>query len=352
MATIALEGVEKKFGTTVVVDGLSLQIGQGELVALVGPSGCGKTTTLRMIAGLTETSSGVIRFDDRDVTDLPTYRRNTGIVFQGYALFPHMSVADNVAFGLQMRSVGRDATARMVREALALVRLEEYSERFPRQLSGGQQQRVALARAVAIKPDVLLLDEPLSALDAKLRAEVRFEIKRLQSSLNLTTVFVTHDQEEAVSIADRVVVMNAGRVEQVGTPRDVYERPATRFVANFIGLSNFIAGCDEGGGRFRSRTGHLLRYEVDRVAVGAEALAIRPEMIDLGDPPDGSQHNQLVGTIDAVTYLGPVTDLEVLLDSGERLHVHRSNKQPGYVEQFRRGARLNLHWPPSASLPV
>jgi len=352
MATISLEGVDKKYGASLAVDGLSLRIGQGELVALVGPSGCGKTTTLRMIAGLAEASAGVIRFDDRDVTHLPTYHRNTGIVFQGYALFPHMTVADNVAFGLQMRRVGRSEAQRLVHEALAMVRLEDYAERLPRQLSGGQQQRVALARAIVIKPDVLLLDEPLSALDAKLRVEVRTEIRRLQSSLNLTTIFVTHDQEEAVGIADRIVVMNAGKVEQVGTPREVYERPANRFVASFIGLSNFIAGRDEGGGTFLSRAGELLKYEPDRIRGPVEALVIRPEMIELGAAPAGSQCNELAGSIDTVTYLGPLTDLELLLDSGEKIHIHRSNRTPGYVEQFRRGERLVVHWPPSASLPV
>jgi len=352
MATISLEGVDKKYDAGLAVDGLSLRIGQGELVALVGPSGCGKTTTLRMIAGLAEASAGVIRFDDRDVTHLPTYHRNTGIVFQGYALFPHMTVADNVAFGLQMRRVGRSEAQRLVHEALAMVRLEDYAERLPRQLSGGQQQRVALARAIVIKPDVLLLDEPLSALDAKLRVEVRTEIRRLQSSLNLTTIFVTHDQEEAVGIADRIVVMNAGKVEQVGTPREVYERPANRFVASFIGLSNFIAGRDEGGGTFLSRAGELLKYEPDRIRGPVEALVIRPEMIELGAAPAGSQCNELAGSIDTVTYLGPLTDLELLLDSGEKIHIHRSNRTPGYVEQFRRGERLVVHWPPSASLPV
>lgn len=352
MATITLERVDKKYGAGFAVDGLSLRIEQGELVALVGPSGCGKTTTLRMIAGLTEASDGVIRFDDRDVTNLPTYRRNTGIVFQGYALFPHMTVADNIAFGLQMRRIKRPDAASLVREALALVQLEDYAERYPRQLSGGQQQRVALARAIVIKPDVLLLDEPLSALDAKLRVEVRTEIRRLQSSLNLTTIFVTHDQEEAVGIADRIVVMNAGKVEQVGTPRDVYERPANRFVANFIGLSNFITGRDEGGGYFRNQAGQLLRFEADRISGPAEALVVRPEMIELGAAPSGSPHNELECTIDTITYLEAVTDLELLLDSGERVHVHRSNRTPGYVEQFRRGEKLTVHWPPSASLPI
>jgi putative spermidine/putrescine transport system ATP-binding protein len=225
MADIALSHVTKKYGRHVTVNDVSLDIAQGELVALVGPSGCGKTTTLRMIAGLTEMSSGRILFDSRDVSGLPTYRRNTGIVFQGYALFPHMTVADNVAFGLQMRGIPASEVAQRVADALAMVRLAPYADRLPRELSGGQQQRVALARAFAIKPDALLLDEPLSALDAKLRQEVRVEIRRLQQSLGLTTVFVTHDQEEAVSIADRIVVMNAGRIEQVGTPQQVYENP-------------------------------------------------------------------------------------------------------------------------------
>src|SRR5258708_1846473 len=259
MADIALRHVTKRFGPVLSVDDVSLDIAQGELVAFVGPSGCGKTTTLRMIAGLADISGGSILFDGRDVSDLPTYHRNTGIVFQGYALFPHMTVAGNVAFGLDMRGIRGPESKQRVDEALCMVQLDQYAHRLPRELSGGQQQRVALARAIAIKPDALLLDEPLSALDAKLRQEVRKEIRRLQQSLGLTTVFVTHDQEEAVSIADRIVVMNAGKIEQVGSPQDVYEKPATRFVAEFIGLSNFIAGKVEEG-QFRTRGGALLKY--------------------------------------------------------------------------------------------
>ncbi|MDQ8732330.1 ABC transporter ATP-binding protein [Bradyrhizobium sp. LHD-71] len=347
MATIALRHVTKRYHHTPSVDDISLDIAQGELVAFVGPSGCGKTTTLRMIAGLTDVTSGSILFDGRDVSDLPTYRRNTGIVFQGYALFPHMTVAENVAFGLQMRRVRGTAMAERVNDALAMVRLEDYAHRLPREMSGGQQQRVALARAIAIKPDALLLDEPLSALDAKLRQEVRDEIRRLQRSLGLTTVFVTHDQEEAVSIADRIVVMNAGKIEQVGSPQEVYEKPATRFVAQFIGLSNFLSGEVEAPGRFRIRGGGLLTYGDGKVNGGRQDLIVRPEKIELGAKPDQGL-NHLEGVIDSVTYLGPLTEVRVRLASGEKLVAHRQNRRLGELETFQPGQPTTIAWAPEA----
>jgi putative spermidine/putrescine transport system ATP-binding protein len=346
MATIALRHVTKKYDHTASVDDISLDIAQGELIAFVGPSGCGKTTTLRMIAGLADITSGSILFDGRDVSDLPTYRRNTGMVFQGYALFPHMTVAENVAFGLQMRGIRGPAMAERVNEALAMVRLDDYARRFPREMSGGQQQRVALARAIAIKPDALLLDEPLSALDAKLRQDVRDEIRRLQRSLGLTTVFVTHDQEEAVSIADRIVVMNAGKIEQVGTPQDVYEKPATRFVAQFIGLSNFLPGEVEAPGRFRIRDGSLLQYNDGKVNGGKQDLVVRPEKIELGAGAEGL--NRLEGVVDSVTYLGPLTEICVRLSSGEKLMAHRQNRRLGELDTLRPGQPTTIAWAPEA----
>jgi putative spermidine/putrescine transport system ATP-binding protein len=347
MATIALRHVTKRFGQTLSVDDVSLDIAQGELIAFVGPSGCGKTTTLRMIAGLTDITSGAILFDSRDVSNLPTYLRNTGMVFQGYALFPHMTVAENVAFGLQMRGIRGPAMDERVNEALAMVRLEAYARRLPREMSGGQQQRVALARAIAIKPDALLLDEPLSALDAKLRQDVRDEIRRLQRSLGLTTVFVTHDQEEAVSIADRIVVMNAGKIEQVGSPQDVYEKPATRFVAQFIGLSNFLPGEVEAPGRFRTRDGSLLKYGDGKVSSGKQDLVVRPEKIELG-AGTGEGLNRLEGVIDSVTYLGPLTEVCVRLAGGEKLMAHRQNRRLGELETLRPGQPTTIAWAPEA----
>src|SRR3954449_7759480 len=269
MARLELIDLSKRYGDQIAVAGATLDVADGEFLVLLGPSGCGKTTTLRMIAGLIEPSGGAARIGGTDVTYLPPWRRNTGMVFQSYALFPHMAVADNVAFGLEMRKIGKSEIETRTREALRLVRLqglearrprrvprggalrlvrlEVYEARRPRQLSGGQQQRVALARALAIRPDVLLLDEPLSNLDAALRGEVAREIRLLQRQVGLTTIMVTHDQDEAMAMADRLVVMKDGTVQQVGTQEDLYERPATPFVAGFIGSSNMVAGALEGG---------------------------------------------------------------------------------------------------------
>jgi putative spermidine/putrescine transport system ATP-binding protein len=348
MANIALRHITKKYGVQLSVDDVSLDIAQGELVAFVGPSGCGKTTTLRIIAGLTDLTTGSVLFDGRDVSNLPTYQRNTGMVFQGYALFPHMTAADNVAFGLRMRGVGAAEMATRVREALAMVRLDDYASRLPHEMSGGQQQRVALARAIAIKPDALLLDEPLSALDAKLRHEVRSEIRRLQQSLGLTTVFVTHDQEEAVSIADRIVVMNGGKIEQVGSPLEVYEKPSTRFVAQFIGVSNFLSGKVEGPGQFRISDGSLLRYGNGHANGGGESLVVRPEKIEVG-AADAAGLNALQGVIDSITYLGPLTEICVRLPGGETLTAHRQNRKLGEAELLRPGEPATVAWSPEAS---
>src|SRR5436853_4503820 len=259
MARLQLTNLSKHYGDQVAVAGATLDVADGEFLVLLGPSGCGKTTTLRMIAGLVEPSGGHARIRGADITYLPPWRRNTGMVFQSYALFPHMTVADNVAFGLEMRKLAKAEIEARTREALRLVRLESYADRLPRQLSGGQQQRVALARALAIRPDVLLLDEPLSNLDAKLREEVRVEIRELQRQLNLTTVMVTHDQEEALTVADRLVVMADGEIRQIGTQRDLYERPADRFVAGFVGRSTFLHGRRTAPGDFGTVGGRQLQ---------------------------------------------------------------------------------------------
>jgi len=242
MAFLALDGLTKHFGSHVAVDRLSLEVEKGEFVSLLGPSGCGKTTTLQMIAGFVEPSDGAIRLEGRDLLAVKPAKRGLGIVFQSYALFPHMTVAENVSFGLEMQGVAAAERTRRVGETLALVGLATFAARFPRQLSGGQQQRVALARALVIRPQILLLDEPLSNLDAKLREEMQIELRQIQRSVGTTTILVTHDQGEAMALSDRIVVMNHGRAEQIGPPHEAYERPATPFVAGFLGKTNLVKG--------------------------------------------------------------------------------------------------------------
>jgi putative spermidine/putrescine transport system ATP-binding protein len=281
-----------------------------------------------------------------DVTLLPPWKRNAGMVFQSYALFPHLTVAHNVAFGLEMRKLARAEVDRRVEEALALVRLSGFGARLPRQLSGGQQQRVALARALAIRPDVLLLDEPLSNLDAKLRQEVRVEIRELQRQLGLTTVMVTHDQEEALTMADRLVVMSEGSVRQVGTQRDLYERPADRFVADFVGRSTFLAGAVEAAGRFRTDGGLALACTGGQP--GRASLALRPERVEIGvKPPDGLD-NRLPGTVEFVSYLGALIDIHVRLSPNDRLLVQIANREGGFVPEV--GQAVHVGWPRSAGL--
>jgi putative spermidine/putrescine transport system ATP-binding protein len=343
MADLALEHLGKRFGEFDAVADVSLAVEQGELLVLLGPSGCGKTTTLRMIAGFVEASAGRILMGGRDVTRLPPYRRNTGLVFQGYALFPHLSVFENVAFGLQMRRMDRTRIKAKVMETLRLVRLDDYAQRMPRQLSGGQQQRVALARALVIEPDVLLLDEPLSNLDAKLRQEVRVEIRELQRKLGLTAVMVTHDQEEALSMADRLVVMNAGAVQQIGTQRELYNRPRNRFVASFIGRTNFFEGAVAAPGRFRSAGGLDIAFAGN--GAGHGLLAVRPEKIRLGAQ---AGPNQFAGRLELVTYLGSLTEYAVRLASGEAVVIQAQNAESGEGEALAAGAPVQVAWPPDA----
>jgi putative spermidine/putrescine transport system ATP-binding protein len=343
MAELRLENVSKRYGGEFVVEDLSLLIPQGEFLVLLGPSGCGKTTTLRMIAGFVEPSSGKISLGGREVTQLPPWKRNTGLVFQSYALFPHLTVEENVAFGLEMRKIEVAETRSRVAEALRLVRLEGFGERLPRQLSGGQQQRVALARALAFRPDVLLLDEPLSNLDAKLRAEVRVEIRELQQKLGLTTVMVTHDQEEALSMADRLAVMAHGVVQQVGTQRDLYERPAGRFVAGFVGRSNFLEGTAGEGGKFTSAGG--LSIACAHRGAGKATLAIRPEAMSIG-PEAAGLDNAFEGVVEYISYLGSVLDVRVKLTPQDRLIVQVANRIGQPLPAI--GERLTLGWSAAA----
>ncbi|HEX2556254.1 MAG TPA: ABC transporter ATP-binding protein [Microvirga sp.] len=344
MAGVELDRLSKRYGEQAAVKDVSLRIPDGEFLVLLGPSGCGKTTTLRMVAGFVEPTGGTTRIGDRDVTYLPPWRRNTGMVFQSYALFPHMSVAENVAFGLEMRKVPRPEREARSREALRLVRLEKLAERLPRQLSGGQQQRVALARALAIRPDVLLLDEPLSNLDAKLREEVRIEIHDLQRQLGLTTIMVTHDQEEALTVADRLVVMADGEIRQVGHQRDLYERPADRFVAGFVGRSTFLEGRVAEPGLFETAGGLRLKADTEGV-LGPASLALRPERLTVGA---GGHDNQLPGVVEFVSYLGAVLEARVRLSPEDRVVVQLPNRSG--VPPLAIGQSVEIGWPREAGL--
>jgi len=340
MARLELIGVGKRYGDFNAADDLSLDVADGEFVVLLGPSGCGKTTTLRIVAGFVEPTAGRVRLGARDVTTLPPWRRNAGLVFQSYALFPHMTVAQNVAFGLEMRKISKKEMAPRVAEALRLVRLDHLGDRLPRQLSGGQQQRVALARALVFRPDVLLLDEPLSNLDAKLRADVRVEIRELQRKLGLTTVMVTHDQEEALTMADRLVVMSEGRIRQIGTQQDLYERPADRFVADFVGRSSFIEGRMDGAGRFVSAGGLVVACE--GAGAGPTSLALRPERLALLSNGAPAPDNSFPGTVEFISYLGAQVDLHVRLSPQERVIVQIQNRPDRPLPAI--GSQVQVGW--------
>jgi putative spermidine/putrescine transport system ATP-binding protein len=313
MAFLEIERLTKSFGGHQVVQTVDLGIQRGEFVSFLGPSGCGKTTTLRMIAGFEEPSSGAIRIADKDVTRLRPNERNVGMVFQSYALFPNMTVAQNVGFGLKVARRPASEIAPRVEEMLRLIKLPQLASRYPYQLSGGQQQRVALARALAIKPQVLLLDEPLSALDAKIRVALREEIKALQRALGITTVYVTHDQEEALSMSDRIVVMSEGRVEQVGTPFEIYNHPRTRFVASFVGTLNILKArvLDPAAGRIAidGQEVRAARGVADASAGDVRSVALRPEAVSLNGA--GGERNRLDGAIEEVSFLGSVVRVRV-----------------------------------------
>ncbi|MDQ6918404.1 MAG: ABC transporter ATP-binding protein, partial [Candidatus Dormibacteraeota bacterium] len=298
---VRLENLQRRYGPVTALDGLDLTIAPGEMVALLGPSGCGKTTALRLLAGLEEADGGRVVIDGKDVTGLSANKRNVGMVFQAYSLFPHMTARQNVAFGLFLRKVGEKERGRRAGEMLELVGLATQADRFAHQLSGGQQQRVALARALAIQPKVLLLDEPLSALDARVRARLRDEIRRVQLEVGTTTLFVTHDQEEALAIADRVGVMNSGRLEQLGPPMEVYSRPATPFVAEFVGLTNRIPGIVRAGSV--EVRGAKLPLVQGGVIDGPAIALVRPEAVTLASN-HSTKAGPLVGTVIATAFLG------------------------------------------------
>jgi iron(III) transport system ATP-binding protein len=341
---IELQNVTKCYGALVANDHINLGILRGELMTLLGPSGCGKTTALRCITGHLTPDDGRVFIDGEDVTSVPTHRRELGMVFQNFALFPHMTVYDNVGFPLMIRKQPKDERREMVMEALQLIRMGEYEKHYPRQLSGGQQQRVGLARALVYRPKVLLLDEPLSNLDAKLREEMRFEIKELQRRLGITAVYVTHDQAEALALSDRVAVMNQGRVEQVGTPNEIYDQPGSQFVADFIGLSDFIEGT-------------VLSVEAEKAVVAVDDLRfavpaspkmrprekllffIRPNDVDLFPPDYAGGENTFDGVVSKMTYLGDKADYRVTVGSLE-LRVQTDGKV-----RFDQGESVRLQLP-------
>ncbi|HEX8969861.1 MAG TPA: ABC transporter ATP-binding protein [Chloroflexota bacterium] len=353
MPELLLERVSRDYDSVRAVDDLSLEVERGELISLLGPSGCGKTTTLRIIGGFVSPTAGRVLIRGMDVTRQPPHRRDTAMVFQSYALFPHLSVYDNVAFGLRRRHVPATELASRVQVMLEMLQLTPLARRLPRQLSGGQQQRVAVGRALVVSPAVLLLDEPFSNLDAKLRASTRVELRRLQQELHLTAVFVTHDQEEAMAISDRIVVMNQGRVEQVGTARDIYERPATRFVADFIGAANVLDGrvlAGDGTQRLRIDVGGRIEVLVeDRPALApgsAVAVVIRPEELDIKPADEAAAvPNSAPGRVEVSSYLGPLAEVNVRLDAGPSMLV-RGDKH--LATAYPSGTRVQLSWRPSA----
>jgi spermidine/putrescine transport system ATP-binding protein len=347
---VVLRGVTKRFGELVAVDRIDLEGRPGEFLALLGPSGCGKTTTLRMIAGFDEPTEGEIEIDGRSAVGIPPNKRNVNTVFQAYALFPHMSVLDNVAYGLKQRKVGKGERHRQAGEALELVRLTGRSQAKPAELSGGMQQRVALARALVMKPKVLLLDEPLGALDQKLRKAMQVELKRIQRDVGITFIVVTHDQEEAMAMADRIAVMNAGRIDQLDAPSDIYDRPATPFVADFIGeMNHFEATLERDADKLVGAVGDA-RFGIGRVVREAQAgervrLGVRPEEVHTNTSGDG-----IPATCEAAMVLGHHVQVVARLETGDELVALQRRAGDERLEQIGAGDRVWLEWSPTAAL--
>ena len=347
MSFLVLQGIQKRFGPSIAVENFNLSAEKGEFVSFLGPSGCGKTTTLRMIAGFEQPTAGTITVDGKDITYRPANRRNVGMVFQSYALFPNMTVANNIGFGLKIRKRSKSQIRTRVGELLDMIHLPDKADRYPYQLSGGQQQRVALARALAIEPEVLLLDEPLSALDAKIRVTLRKEIRAIQRQLGITTVYVTHDQEEAMSLSDRVVVMSDGRIEQIGPPPEIYNFPATPFVASFVGTLNLLpATVVDAAGGVVSVSGQTVRTpKAIETRGGPLTVALRPEAVEIGE---GGGANRLVGTIDDVSFLGSIVRTRVRLSDGALVSLDQFNDPA--LAALTVGDGITISFPPEATL--
>ncbi|WP_010270561.1 ABC transporter ATP-binding protein [Paenibacillus senegalensis] len=346
MQTVRFDHVTKYFGTTKAVNDVHFTIESGEFFTLLGPSGCGKTTLLRTIAGFYQQEEGDIWFGNQKINTVPTYKRNIGMVFQNYAIFPHLTVFDNVAYGLRARKVDKKEIERRVMEALEMVELGHLRDRIPSNMSGGQQQRIALARAIVIRPGLLLMDEPLSNLDAKLRIKMRSDIRMLQKELNITTVYVTHDQEEALAVSDRIAVMSDGIIQQIDTPQNIYSFPENRFVANFIGTSNFIEApvsqYDKASGQAALRlAGTDLPVTLKRGVPSSVIISMRPERIGLYDVQSGQ--GQLVGEISDVTFLGEKVSYSIKLKDGTIIHAQEHSIEPGDLKQLHQKVAVDLN---------
>jgi spermidine/putrescine transport system ATP-binding protein len=347
---VQLIDLVKRFGDFTAVDGINVAVAPGEFFSLLGPSGCGKTTTLRMIAGFERPTEGQVVLDGIDVATVPPHKRNVNTVFQNYALFPHLNVEKNVAFGLKYQDISKEETARLVGRSLELVRLSGFEKRRPNQLSGGQQQRVALARALILNPSVLLLDEPLGALDAKLRKALQIELKSIQEEVGTTFIYVTHDQEEALTMSDRLAVMSNGRVEQIGSPSDVYEEPTTAYVADFLGVSNLMDATCEGpdaGGRGKVRLGEfeLVAGHGDTDAHGDVKIVIRPERVQLAEAGTTGE-NRVPGMVERVVYVGSIMQVIVHLAPGQTLQAWVQNQGDGLP--YGQGHPVSVHLPADA----
>jgi spermidine/putrescine transport system ATP-binding protein len=342
---IQIVDLVKRFPEVTAVDGINLDVAGGEFFSLLGPSGCGKTTTLRLIAGFEQPTQGKILLDGRDVAQTPPHKRNVNTVFQSYALFPFLTVEENVSFGLRYHDVAKDEARKRTAQALSLVRLEGYGRRRPGQLSGGQQQRVALARALVLNPAVLLLDEPLGALDAKLRKALQIELKALQEEVGITFLYVTHDQEEALTMSDRLAVMSNGKIEQVGNPVEVYEEPASAYVADFLGVSNLMSAVGDGGGRVRLGDFQLVAAGGDFSAQGRIRLVIRPERVHLEDHGT-SGDNRIPGMVERVLYVGSTIQVLVHLAHGETLQAWMQNR--GGDPPWQQGTAVSVYLPADA----
>jgi spermidine/putrescine ABC transporter ATP-binding subunit len=345
--SVRLENVMKQFGNVVAVDNVNLNVAPGEFLTLLGPSGSGKTTTLRIIAGLEFPTEGQVYIDEKPVADKPAYKRDLGMVFQNYALFPHMTIFENIVFPLKMKRILKKDLAKRVQTILEAVKLSGFQKRYPRQLSGGQQQRIALARALVYEPSVLLMDEPLGALDKKLREEMQLEVKQIQERFKITTIYVTHDQSEALTMSDRIALMNNGRIEQIGTPTDLYEMPSNKFVADFIGESNFFEGIlsrvEKDWCEVETSKGLLVRANIRTgIEQGKNVnVTIRPERIQL-NPTNQPPENLYNGTVENVVYLGEVIKYSIVLDGGEKVIVKSQNSQ-GLIP-WERSRKVSIGW--------